>query len=184
MQLAGLPTMQRVAGGAVDMSGAGYSPAIRDVLVEALLASGSDLTLLPVQDVFGWRDRINEPATVTDENWTFRLPWPVDRLDEVPEARDRPGASARVVSRSTGAYNLLAMATLRPFRALRPNRSAAPRRRGGALRRRQHRRSASARGRQSAELSARLARGDRVAAWHRSRTRTTCTIARPQTSPR
>jgi 4-alpha-glucanotransferase len=86
-QLAGLPTIRRLAGDAVDMTGAAYSPAVRDVLVEALLASGSDLTLLPLQDVFGWRDRINEPATVTDVNWTFRLPWPVDRLDEVPEAR-------------------------------------------------------------------------------------------------
>ena len=34
-------------------------------LLEALFASGSDLLLLPMQDVFGWRDRINEPATVT-----------------------------------------------------------------------------------------------------------------------
>ena len=40
-----------------------YGPAVRDALLEILLASGSDLTLLPVQDVFGWRDRINEPAT-------------------------------------------------------------------------------------------------------------------------
>jgi 4-alpha-glucanotransferase len=87
-ELAGLPTMQRVAGGGVDLTGASYSSAVRDVLVEAVLASGSDLALLPVQDIFGWRDRINEPATVTASNWTFRLPWPVDRLDEVPEARE------------------------------------------------------------------------------------------------
>jgi len=38
---------------------------------------------------FGWCDRINEPATVNDRNWTYRLPWPVDRLDEIPEARER-----------------------------------------------------------------------------------------------
>ena len=65
------------------------TPAVRDVLLEALFASGSDLLLLPIQDVFGWRDRINQPATVTDDNWTFRLPWPTDRLDEFPEARER-----------------------------------------------------------------------------------------------
>ena len=64
-------------------------PTVRDALLEALFASGSDLLLLPVQDVFGWRDRINEPATVSDGNWTFKLPWPCDRLDEVPEARER-----------------------------------------------------------------------------------------------
>ena len=65
------------------------TPRVRDVLLETLFASKSDLLLLPMQDVFGWRDRINEPATVTDANWTFRLPWPVDRLDDVPEARER-----------------------------------------------------------------------------------------------
>ena len=43
--------------------------------------------LLPVQDVFGWHDRINVPATITPENWTFRLPWPSDDLDTIPEAQ-------------------------------------------------------------------------------------------------
>jgi 4-alpha-glucanotransferase len=62
---------------------------VRDVLLEALYASGSDLLVLPVQDVFGWRDRINEPATVTEGNWTFRLPWPCERLDDVAQARER-----------------------------------------------------------------------------------------------
>ena len=70
-------------------SDAPFDPAVRDVLLEALFASGSNLLLLPVQDVFGWRDRINEPATVNEDNWTFRLPWPSDRLDEIPEARER-----------------------------------------------------------------------------------------------
>ena len=39
--------------------------------------------------LFGWRDRINTPATVGADNWTWRLPWPVDRLDDEPEARER-----------------------------------------------------------------------------------------------
>ena len=56
-------------------------------MLGALHASGSDLLILPVQDVFGWRDRINQPATVGDMNWTWRLPWPSDRLDDQSEAR-------------------------------------------------------------------------------------------------
>jgi len=64
-------------------------PTVRDVILETLFASGSNLLLMPVQDVFGWADRINQPATVTDVNWTFRLPWPSDRLDQVAEARER-----------------------------------------------------------------------------------------------
>jgi 4-alpha-glucanotransferase len=62
---------------------------VRDVLLETLFAAGSNLLLIPVQDVFGWRDRINEPSTVNQENWTFRLPWPCDRLDDIAEARER-----------------------------------------------------------------------------------------------
>ncbi len=56
------------------------SRSLRETFLETLYASGSDLLILPVQDVFGWRDRINQPATVSASNWTWRLPWPVDRL--------------------------------------------------------------------------------------------------------
>jgi len=84
-----LPLIQQIAGPGIDLVHAAYAATVRDVLLEALFASGSDLLLLPVQDVFGWRDRINEPATVSEENWTYRLPWPTDRLDEMPEARER-----------------------------------------------------------------------------------------------
>jgi 4-alpha-glucanotransferase len=62
---------------------------VRDVLLEALYASGSDLVLLPIQDVFGWRDRINDPAVIADSNWVYRLPWAVDALDAADEARER-----------------------------------------------------------------------------------------------
>ncbi len=82
-----MPTVQRLTGGA------GLADAdpcrVRDVLIEALYASPSTLALMPVQDVFGSRDRINEPATVTGANWTFRLPWAIDRFDEAPEVRER-----------------------------------------------------------------------------------------------
>ena len=59
---------------------------VRDALLEALFSSGANLLVLPIQDVFGWRERINQPATVSDGNWTWRLPWPSDRLSEEPEA--------------------------------------------------------------------------------------------------
>ena len=86
-KVAVLPTVQRLT------NGTGLADAdearVRDVLLEALFASGSDLVLVPMVDVFGWRDRINVPATITDRNWTFRLPWFSDELDDVPEARER-----------------------------------------------------------------------------------------------
>jgi 4-alpha-glucanotransferase len=56
----------------------GATEALRAGVVRSLLSAGSLLTLVPLQDVFGWTDRINTPAVVDDVNWTWRLPWPVD----------------------------------------------------------------------------------------------------------
>ena len=50
----------------------------RAEVLRALLSAGSCLTLIPLQDVFGWAERINTPAVVDEINWTWRLPWPVD----------------------------------------------------------------------------------------------------------
>jgi 4-alpha-glucanotransferase len=75
--------------------GDAFVPAVRDALLEAMYASGSDLLILPVQDVFGWTDRINVPALVDDTNWTWRLPWPVDTLDAQPDAAERQQALRR-----------------------------------------------------------------------------------------
>jgi len=65
------------------------SPELNDAFLRMLLDSGSRLTIIPVQDVFGWRDRINTPATVNEENWTWRMPWRVDHLLDVDEPRRR-----------------------------------------------------------------------------------------------
>jgi 4-alpha-glucanotransferase len=60
--------------------------AVHEALLETLFASGSNLLILPIQDVFGWEERINQPATVGDGNWRWRLPWPGDRLSSEPQA--------------------------------------------------------------------------------------------------
>jgi 4-alpha-glucanotransferase len=61
----------------------------RDALLEILFGSSSDLLILPIHDIFGWRDRINTPALINDQNWTWRLPWPVDDIASEPAARER-----------------------------------------------------------------------------------------------
>ncbi len=86
-QVSHLPSVQRLTGG-VDLTDQPFNATVRDTLLEILYASASDLLLVPVQDAFGWRERINQPATVSDANWTYRLPWPVDNWDDVPEARE------------------------------------------------------------------------------------------------
>ncbi len=66
-----------------------FSERVRDALLAALFHAGSDFALIALPDLFGWRDRINTPASVNDENWTWRLPWPVESLTSTPEGTDR-----------------------------------------------------------------------------------------------
>lgn len=66
-----------------------FSDRTRDALLQALLCSSADLVLLPIQDLFGWRDRINTPALIDNRNWTWRLPWPADDLSCEPLAVER-----------------------------------------------------------------------------------------------
>ena len=58
--------------------------------------------LVALPDIFGWRDRINVPSSVNDENWTWRLPWPVETLTHVAGgARRAPRSSVRSRPRAT-----------------------------------------------------------------------------------
>ena len=82
--------LQRVGLGQWDPAGA-WSDALRDSLLRTMMIAASDHVFLPLQDVFGWRDRINTPATVGDHNWTWRLPWPVDAWSTNEQARERAG---------------------------------------------------------------------------------------------
>jgi 4-alpha-glucanotransferase len=90
--------------GGADVAGAAtFEPAVHRALLEALAGSGSELVLLLVQDVLASRDRINVPGTVGAENWTYRLPVPVEDLptasaDGAPSARGGSADPARSVS--------------------------------------------------------------------------------------
>jgi 4-alpha-glucanotransferase len=66
-----------------------FSDRVRDALLASLYHAGSNVLLVPIQDVFGWRDRINTPAVVNDDNWCWQLPWRVDLLQTQPEAIER-----------------------------------------------------------------------------------------------
>ena len=66
-----------------------FDARIRDAILDVLFRSASDIVLVPIHDVFGWRERINTPALVSDENWTWRLPWPVEDLETDPLAVER-----------------------------------------------------------------------------------------------
>ncbi len=54
-----------------------------------LLSSGSDLALTLLQEVIGSRGRINTPGTISEANWSWRLPRSIGELEEDAEMRER-----------------------------------------------------------------------------------------------
>jgi len=79
----------RHQGGTSSHGGDGWTPDLRDRFITLVYGSGSDDLFLPIQDLFGWKDRVNVPGTVGPENWTWCLPWPVEELSRRPETRER-----------------------------------------------------------------------------------------------
>jgi 4-alpha-glucanotransferase len=65
----------------------GDTPAPRELLLRRLYEAGSALVIVPIQDLFGWTDRINVPATPSHANWNWRLPLAVEHLAEDPALR-------------------------------------------------------------------------------------------------
>jgi pimeloyl-ACP methyl ester carboxylesterase len=59
-------------------------PVRRLAILERLYRSPSRYVVPPVQDLFGWRERINTPATVGEGNWRYRLPLTIDGLSRDP----------------------------------------------------------------------------------------------------
>jgi len=81
-----------------------WNDALRDALLEIAYRSGSSEVFVTMQDMFGWRDRINVPGLISDTNWTWRLPWPVDRLATTSEAIER-AEFWRQIGRESGPKN-------------------------------------------------------------------------------
>jgi 4-alpha-glucanotransferase len=69
-------------------------------LLRRLYEAASVFTILPIQDLFGWRERINTPATTDRHNWRYRLPVETSRLDTLPEVRERMEAIRALIKES------------------------------------------------------------------------------------
>jgi 4-alpha-glucanotransferase len=73
-----------------------FDAGVRDAVLEVVYRSGSDLLLLPFQDVLGARERVNVPGTVNDSNWCYRIPTEMAALLSDLAARERlRGLAAR-----------------------------------------------------------------------------------------
>ncbi|MDB5581197.1 MAG: 4-alpha-glucanotransferase [Bradyrhizobium sp.] len=57
-----------------------FSSDIHTALIAALFSSNAWMAVVQIADVFGWEGRINLPGTSSDDNWTCRLPCPIDKL--------------------------------------------------------------------------------------------------------
>jgi 4-alpha-glucanotransferase len=77
-----------------------YDARLHEALLRHACEAGSDLLLLPIQDVFGWTDRINVPATVGDHNWTWKVPLTVDALQSDARAREAADRLRALLARS------------------------------------------------------------------------------------
>jgi 4-alpha-glucanotransferase len=69
-------------------------------LLELLFSARSELTLVLVNELLGDKTRINTPGTVNDQNWTWRLPRPIEDLRADPTLVERFAAVRRLVAAS------------------------------------------------------------------------------------
>lgn len=71
------------------------------LLFKLLLSSGSDLVLFLVNEIIGDKSRINLPGTVSDRNWSWRLPRTVEALRDDPEVASRLAKIRALVATSS-----------------------------------------------------------------------------------
>jgi 4-alpha-glucanotransferase len=79
-----------------------FDEGVRDAILDLVYGSGSDLLLLPFQDAFGMRERVNVPGTVTPENWTYRIHRDLSALHADTRSNERLRALARRSGRLAG----------------------------------------------------------------------------------
>jgi 4-alpha-glucanotransferase len=71
-----------------------------DAILGSLYSAPSRLTIVPVQDLFGWNVQINTPGTVNTTNWKWRLPFALDRLHDRADLASRIAALRAIASRT------------------------------------------------------------------------------------
>ncbi len=72
-------------------------------ILEALYRAPSRLVLVPIQDLFGWGDRINTPGTVGPDNWSWRLPLPLEQMTQDRDMLARL-SKLRAIAARTGRF--------------------------------------------------------------------------------
>jgi 4-alpha-glucanotransferase len=87
----------------IDLKAPDLDTELLDAILGPLFAAPSRLVMAPVQDLFGWEERINLPGSIDDSNWTYRLPQTIEQLAADPDIR-RHVAKLRHMAQRTGRF--------------------------------------------------------------------------------
>jgi len=71
-----------------------------DAILTALYGAPSRYAFLPIQDAFGWDERINTPGTLSNANWTWRLPFQLEQAIATPSIAARAKALKAIAVRT------------------------------------------------------------------------------------
>jgi len=87
-----------------DCTGPALDEPALDAILEWVYASPARLVVTPIQDLFGCDARINLPGTISDANWSWRLPFEVDTSMNDPLRCER-AARIRAICEKTGRFS-------------------------------------------------------------------------------
>lgn len=66
-----------------------FSEQLHRLMVSALLKGSSMMAILPFQDILGLPDQINQPGTISEKNWRYRMPEDIASLRDHPLYKDK-----------------------------------------------------------------------------------------------
>jgi 4-alpha-glucanotransferase len=81
-----------------------FDDQVRDALLQVVYDAPSALTINPLQDLLGTRERVNVPGTVADTNWCYRMDRDLAALAADRPTRDRLAALAEGTRRTVTSH--------------------------------------------------------------------------------
>jgi len=80
-----------------------FDDRLREQIISAIYASPARLAIFPIQDLFGWKDRINTPGTIGPDNWRWRMPFAAGEALADPNRR-KAIEKIRALAERTGRF--------------------------------------------------------------------------------
>ena len=83
-----------------DDASSSFSDKIHETILRGLMEAGSEMVILPVQDILGEGDQINFPGTTSIQNWRYRIPEHIERLSQSPRYKHKIDFLKRMIEKS------------------------------------------------------------------------------------